>query len=151
MSKPKSMKKAAKASKTSKTVASKKSRSAAIEEPDRTPEELAALPKLVTDASGHSSIEGTEAQAEVKTSVFGGAGMGRLNEKKGPKAPKEKAPKEDLMVFAFRLTKVESEQLHKAAGPGKASSFARNLLVKAAQAVRQGATVESVLDAIAGC
>lgn len=60
-----------------------------------------------------------------------------------------KAETKDLMVFAFRLSKVESEQLHQAAGPGKASSFARNLLVKASAAIRQGATVESVLDAIA--
>ena len=56
---------------------------------------------------------------------------------KAPKAAKEpkepKTPREDLMVFAFRLTKEESAIIHKAAGPGKASKFARTLLVAAAR------------------
>ena len=47
-------------------------------------------------------------------------------------APKEKAPNEDLCVFAFRLTEAERDAIHKAAGPAKASKFARTLLVAAA-------------------
>jgi hypothetical protein len=62
------------------------------------------------------------------------------------KAAKEKGPKEDLMVFAFRLTKEESAAIHKAAGPGKASKFARTLLVAAAQ--NDEATVKAILKAV---
>ena len=49
---------------------------------------------------------------------------------KTPKAAKpkrEKAPKEDLMVFAFRMSKAESVALHKAAGPANASRVMRTL------------------------
>lgn len=56
---------------------------------------------------------------------------------KTPKpAPAEKAPKapgEDLVVFAFRLTAEERDAIHRAAGPAKASKFARTLLVAAAR------------------
>ncbi len=38
-------------------------------------------------------------------------------------------PKEDLVVFAFRLTAAERELLHKAAGPAKASKWSRTLAV----------------------
>ena len=49
---------------------------------------------------------------------------------KPPKATKpkrEKPPKEDLMVFAFRMTKAESVALHTAAGPANASRAMRAL------------------------
>ena len=45
----------------------------------------------------------------------------------------EKKPREELCVFAFRLTAEERVAIHKAAGPGKASKFARNILVAAAR------------------
>jgi hypothetical protein len=44
-----------------------------------------------------------------------------------------KTPREDLCVFAFRLTAEERDAIHKAAGPAKASKFARTLLVAAAR------------------
>jgi hypothetical protein len=47
--------------------------------------------------------------------------------------PKAKAPREELCVFAFRLTPAERDAIHKAAGPAKASKFARSLLVAAAR------------------
>ncbi|MBU0741503.1 hypothetical protein KJ554_04015 [bacterium] len=47
-------------------------------------------------------------------------------------AAKAKAPREELCVFAFRLTEDERNAIHAAAGPGKASKFARSLLVAAA-------------------
>jgi hypothetical protein len=64
--------------------------------------------------------------------------------KKAPKAskPKKAAPRDEapmqaddsqeLVVFAFRLTRAERDLIHKAAGPAKASKFARSLLVAAA-------------------
>ena len=62
------------------------------------------------------------------------------------KAPKEKAPREDLCVFAFRLTAAERDAIHQAAGPAKASQFARNLLVAAAR--NDEATVKAILKAV---
>jgi len=46
---------------------------------------------------------------------------------------KEKVAKEDLCVFAFRLTPEERDAIHKAAGPAKASKFVRALAVAAAR------------------
>jgi hypothetical protein len=45
----------------------------------------------------------------------------------------KKAPREELCVFAFRLTEEERNAIHKAAGPAKAAKFARTLLVAAAR------------------
>ena len=57
--------------------------------------------------------------------------------KKAKSTPKDTAPKQaddsqELVVFAFRLTRAERDQIHKAAGPAKASSFVRGLTVAAA-------------------
>ena len=59
-----------------------------------------------------------------------------MAKKKAPtkKAKAEpKAPKEDLVVFAFRLTEEERKLIHKAAGPAKASKFVRTLAVAASK------------------
>jgi hypothetical protein len=53
--------------------------------------------------------------------------------KAGADATDAKVPREDLCVFAFRLTAEERDAIHKAAGPAKASKFARTLLVAAAR------------------
>ena len=45
----------------------------------------------------------------------------------------KKAPREDLCVFAFRLTAEERDAIHKAAGPAKASRFVRTIAVAAAR------------------
>jgi hypothetical protein len=52
---------------------------------------------------------------------------------KGQEKPDKKAAREGLCVFAFRLSTEERDTIHKAAGPGKASMFARGLLVAAAR------------------
>lgn len=48
-------------------------------------------------------------------------------------APKASQSREELCVFAFRLTEEERRLIHRAAGPAKASKFARTLLVAAAR------------------
>ena len=48
---------------------------------------------------------------------------------KPPKPKKEKAPKEELCVFAFRLTPAERDAIHKTAGPTKASKLIRRVAV----------------------
>ena len=46
---------------------------------------------------------------------------------KEPKPKKERAPKEELVVFAFRLTPAERDAIHRAAGPAKATKYVRAL------------------------
>ena len=60
--------------------------------------------------------------------------------------PKAKAPREELCVFAFRLTEEERDAIHKAAGPAKASKFVRTLAVAAAR--NDEATVKAILKGI---
>ena len=55
---------------------------------------------------------------------------------KEPKPKKEKAPKEPQVVFAFRLTKAQRDQIHEAAGPGKATRFVRAAALAAAEGNR---------------
>jgi hypothetical protein len=52
---------------------------------------------------------------------------------KAKTAPKEKAPKEELRVFAFRLTAEERDAIHAAAGPAKASKYVRGLTLAASR------------------
>jgi len=61
-------------------------------------------------------------------------------------ASKAKAPREELCVFAFRLTEEERNDIHKAAGPGKASKFARSLLVAAAR--KNDAAVRAIMKEV---
>ena len=62
------------------------------------------------------------------------------------KGGKEKAPREELCVFAFRLTAEERTAIHKAAGPAKASKFARNLLAAAAR--KDEAAVKAIMKEV---
>ena len=62
------------------------------------------------------------------------------------KARKAKEQREDLVVFAFRLTEAEREAIHKAAGPAKASKFVRALTRAAAQ--RDLDAVTQIVNAI---
>jgi hypothetical protein len=63
-----------------------------------------------------------------------------------PAEPKEKAPREELCVFAFRLTAEERDAIHKAAGPAKASKFVRTLAVAAAR--NDEAALKAILKGI---
>ncbi len=60
-----------------------------------------------------------------------------------PKVPKPKAPKEDLVVFAFRLTEAERNAIHETAGPARASRFVRQ--VAAAFAREDDAAFRAIL------
>ena len=64
---------------------------------------------------------------------------------KTPDEPKAKAAREELCVFAFRLTAEERDAIHKAAGPAKASKFVRTLAVAAAR--NDEAAVKAIMDA----
>ena len=97
-------------------------------------------PKSTTKKAPQKPVADSPKEPLVVTSASKKATM------KAAKEPREKAPKEDLMVFAFRLTKEESAAIHKAAGPGKASKFARTLLVAAAR--NDEAEVKAILKAV---
>lgn len=60
--------------------------------------------------------------------------------------PKTKAAREELCVFAFRLTAEERNAIHKAAGPAMASKFVRTLAVAAAR--NDEAAVKAILKGI---
>lgn len=60
----------------------------------------------------------------------------------------EKAPKEDLVVFAFRLSQAERDQIHKASGPAGASRFVRSLAVAAASGDEAG--VKAIIKGLPG-
>lgn len=62
------------------------------------------------------------------------------------KEPKKKAQREELCVFAFRLTPEERDAIHKAAGPGKASKFVRALAVAAAR--NDAAAVKAIMEGV---
>ncbi len=64
----------------------------------------------------------TKAASKVKTSVATKA-----------EAPVQTDDSQELVVFAFRLTRAERDLIHQAAGSAKASKLARSLLVAAAQ------------------
>jgi hypothetical protein len=66
--------------------------------------------------------------------------------KEEPKSKETKAPREELCVFAFRLTAEERDAIHKAAGLAKASKFVRTLAVAAAR--NDEAAVKAILKGI---
>jgi hypothetical protein len=65
---------------------------------------------------------------------------------KASDAPEKKTPREELCVFAFRLTAEERDAIHKAAGPAKASRFARTLLVAAAR--NDAGAVKAIMEGV---
>ena len=66
--------------------------------------------------------------------------------KKSKAAPKAKTAKEELCVFAFRLTRAERDAIHKTAGPRNATQFVRR--VAAAFASRDEAAFKAVLKEV---
>ena len=51
---------------------------------------------------------------------------------KEPKPKKQKTPKKDLVVFAFRLPAVDRDAIHRAAGAGGATRFVHAAALAAA-------------------
>ena len=63
---------------------------------------------------------------------------------KAPKAAPPDDPREEpLVVFAFRLSQAEREEIHEAAGPAKASRFVRAVALAAAR--RDVAAIQAVI------
>jgi len=61
-------------------------------------------------------------------------------------APEAATGDEELVVFAFRLTRAERDRIHAAAGSAKASKFVRELAVAAAQG--DGPTVLGIVETV---
>ena len=57
---------------------------------------------------------------------------------KASKPTRKTTPKEELCVFAIRLTEAERDAIHKAAGPRRATRFVRSLAVAAARSDMKG-------------
>jgi len=58
----------------------------------------------------------------------------KKTELKVVKPKQEKAPKEPLVVFAFRLSEADRDRIHAAAGPGRATRFVLSAALAAANA-----------------
>ncbi len=67
---------------------------------------------------------------------------------KKAEVPVQPDDSQELVVFAFRLTRAERDLIHQAAGPAKASKLARTLLVAAAQS--DAAAVKKVMKTVQG-
>jgi len=65
---------------------------------------------------------------------------------KKAEVPVQADDSQDLVVFAFRLTRAERDLIHHAAGPAKASKLARSLLVAAAR--KDEAEVRTILETV---
>ena len=79
--------------------------------------------------------------------------MAKKNSKKARPARQNEVPvqpddSQELVVFAFRLTRAERDLIHQAAGAAKASKLARTLLVAAAR--QDEAAVKAVMETVQG-
>ena len=97
--------------------------------------------------TSQEALEMTKASSPTKgrpKKIANSAATPRVPE--GTESKEGAEPKEDLVVFAFRLTAAERELLHEAAGPAKASRFVRTLAVAVARGDR--ARLDQILGAI---
>ena len=79
--------------------------------------------------------------------------MAKKNGKNARSAKRAEVPvqvddSQELVVFAFRLTRAERDLIHQAAGSAKASKLARTLLVAAAR--QDKAAVKAVMATVQG-
>jgi len=73
----------------------------------------------------------TSKKTPAKAATTSPEGNGEPSKAKKEKTQKE--PRPELVVFALRMTAEERAALHKAAGPAKATKFARALLTAASR------------------
>lgn len=106
---------------------------------DAPPDALRVVLGIEAAATAAMEVDMSEKKAETKT-----AKAKKIS--KEPKPKKEKAPKEDLCVFALRMTELERTKLHETAGPANASRLARAVLVAAANE-DEGAFKSALADA----
>ena len=76
---------------------------------------------LGVDGDGPTATEDEMATTKKKTTKTKAAA------KKAARPKAAKAPKEDLVVFAFRLPEAERDAIHKTAGPRNATQFVRRV------------------------
>jgi len=82
---------------------------------------------VAADAAEEEIVMTEKRTEEVKTAKVAKA-VKKSKPVKKTTAKRERKPREEgLMVFAFRITKAESEALHRAAGPANASRTMRAL------------------------
>jgi len=83
-----------------------------------------------------TSTKSTKAEKKEKPQKKAAKKVAKVKVVKEPKPKNEKAPREPLVVFAFRLTEAQRDQIHRAAGPGKATRFVRTAALAAASGDR---------------
>ena len=88
----------------------------------------------------------TVGEPEATPATTPDAGKASTKPAKEPKPKKERAPREELCVFAFRFSPAERDAIHKAAGPAKASKYVRALT--RAASVGDLALVTKIVEAV---
>jgi hypothetical protein len=124
-------------------------------------ERIASADDLDAQRTRHAEAAAKETPVETVIDAMGGQSLttgARPVEKEAPapkrakpaNAPEPKIPTpddaEELVVFAFRLTRAERDAIHAVAGSAKASKFVRTLAVAAAR--RDNPAVLGILDAL---
>jgi hypothetical protein len=89
--------------------------------------------------------QGIETEGETKTEDSK-KGKAKKAAAKVKTEPKPKPSREELVVFAFRLTEAERALIHKAAGPAKASRYVRALAIAASKG--DNTAVKEILEAV---
>ena len=79
--------------------------------------------RMETTTSKPTKIEAAAAAGKDTKPAKGKKAATKSKAPKTSKPRKEKAPKQDLVVFAFRLPISDRDLIHKVAGPGKATRF----------------------------
>ena len=101
------------------------------------------MSETATETVTTAATKPTKTKAPKKTAKAKAAAP-KAKPAKVAKPKKERAPKEDLMTFAFRLSKIESAALHRAAGPANSSRTMRALA--AAFVAEDRAAFETVVE-----
>ncbi|MEZ4651962.1 MAG: hypothetical protein R3E97_24810 [Candidatus Eisenbacteria bacterium] len=99
--------------------------------------------KRATKATKAEDVTATaETQDATSTTTKKGGRKAKPDPKAEPTATSEDA--EELVVFAFRLTRTERDAIHAAAGPARASKFVKGLAIAGANGDLDG--IGTILD-----
>jgi hypothetical protein len=92
----------------------------------------AEAPTTTEDQMEPTSTKNTKQEAAAPSAAKGKTAKPAKGAKPAPKTKAVKPKKEPLVVFAFRLSEVDRDRIHRAAGPAKATQFVRAAALAAA-------------------
>jgi hypothetical protein len=112
-------------------------KASSVKAPEKKTPEKKTTEKGGTDAASRSRWQRLDADVDTMPSVAAAFAPAKQTVKHKPRAaappPTLDDDSGDLVVFAFRMTRAEREEIHDAAGPAKASRFVRRVVLAAAR------------------